>query len=674
MRRRGKAVKKQRSKSLGRIAAKAVRRRTPPTVDPTERIALLTRERDEALEQQTATSEVLKVLSRSMFDLQPVLDTLVEKAVRLSGADRGFIFRQDGDVYRVAASFGHSKEFIEIAKQNPIRQDRGSATGRAVLERGTVHIHDIQADPEYRWAEDHSGEEEMHRTILAVPMLRESEIIGVIVIRRIRVQPFTEKQIELVTNFAAQAVIAIENTRLLTELRESLQQQTATADVLKVISRSTFDLQTVLQTLVESAARLCDADKVNITRQRDGVFYRAEAHGFSQEFMVYVKDVPIRAERGSAFGRALLEGRAIHIPDVNADPEYTWVEAQKLGNFRTVLSVPMLREGVPTGVLSLTRTDVRPFTDKQIELATTFADQAAIAIENVRLFERVEARTRELAQSLEDLRATQDRLVQTQKLASLGQLTAGIAHEIKNPLNFVNNFSGVSAELIAELQYTLKAIPFDNKARAEINELTDTLGSNLDKVVQHGKRADAIVKNMLLHSREGSGEHRLVDINVLVEEGLNLAYHGARAEKQGFNIKLEKSFDSNAGTADVFPQDITRALLNLISNGFYAATKRRAETNGGDYEPTLAATTKNRGDRVEITIRDNGTGIPADVKEKMFNPFFTTKPAGEGTGLGLSISHDIVVKQHGGSIEVETQPGEFTEITIVLPRAGLLAK
>ena len=200
----------------------------------------------------------------------------------------------------------------------------------------------------------------------------------------------------------------------------------------------------------------------------------------------------------------------------------------------------------------------------------------------------------------------------------------------------------------------------------------DTLRGNLDKVVQHGKRADAIVKNMLLHSREGSGEHRPVDINALVEEGLNLAYHGARAEKQGFNITLERSFDPTAGEADIFPQDITRVLLNLISNGFYAATKRGAETNGGDYEPTLAAATKNLGDCVEITIRDNGTGIPADVKEKMFNPFFTTKPAGEGTGLGLSISHDIIVKQHGGSIEVETQPGEFTEIKIVLPRAGAL--
>jgi signal transduction histidine kinase len=225
------------------------------------------------------------------------------------------------------------------------------------------------------------------------------------------------------------------------------------------------------------------------------------------------------------------------------------------------------------------------------------------------------------------------------------------------------------------LQDVLRGISINHKARTEINELTDTLRGNLDKVVQHGKRADAIVKNMLLHSRQGSGEHRPVDINAIVEESLNLAYHGARAEKQGFNITLERSFDPTAGEVDVFPQEITRVLLNLISNGFYAATKRKAEANGGDYEPTLAATTKNLGDSVEIRIRDNGTGIPPEVKEKMFNPFFTTKPVGEGTGLGLSLSHDIIVKQHAGSIEVDTQPGVFTEFRIVLPRgAATIAK
>jgi signal transduction histidine kinase len=201
-----------------------------------------------------------------------------------------------------------------------------------------------------------------------------------------------------------------------------------------------------------------------------------------------------------------------------------------------------------------------------------------------------------------------------------------------------------------------------------VSELADMLRGNLEKVVQHGKRADSIVKNMLLHSRQGSGEHRPMDINAVVEESLNLAYHGARAEKQGFNITLEKSLDPGAGEVDLFPQEITRVLLNLISNGFYAATRRKAEANGADYEPTLVAATKSLGDSVEIRIRDNGTGIPPEVKERMFNPFFTTKPAGEGTGLGLSISHDIIVKQHGGSIEVDTKPGQYTEFRIVLPR------
>ena len=357
---------------------------------------------------------------------------------------------------------------------------------------------------------------------------------------------------------------------------------------------------------------------------------------------------------------------------MEADPSYG-AQGQGLAKavtYRSIAAVPLLHEGNPIGAIAVARANAGSFPKRQIVLLQAFADQAVIAIANVRLFDEVQARTRELAKSLEDLRTTQDRLVQTQKLASLGQLTAGIAHEIKNPLNFVNNFSGVSAELIDELQEALKDVGLNEKRRTEITELMDTLRGNLDKVMQHGKRADAIVKNMLLHSREGSGEHRPIDINALVEESLNLAYHGARAEKQGFNISLERSFDPTTGEADVFPQDITRVLLNLISNGFYAATKRKAEANGGDYEPTLAATTKNLGDRVAITIRDNGTGIPPEVKERLFTPFFTTKPAGEGTGLGLSISHDIIVKQHGGSIEVDTQPGEYTEFTIVLPRAG----
>ena len=327
----------------------------------------------------------------------------------------------------------------------------------------------------------------------------------------------------------------------------------------------------------------------------------------------------------------------------------------------------MLSERESIGAIVLRRTEVHPFTEKQIKLLQTFADQAVIAIGNVRMFEQVQERTKELSRSLDDLRTAQDRLIQTEKLASLGQLTAGIAHEIKNPLNFVNNFSALSMELVDELHDVLKPTALDNKTREGTNELTQMLKANLEKVVQHGKRADSIVKNMLLHSREGSGERRPVDVNSLVAESLNLAYHGARAEKQDFQIRLDQNFDPAAGEVDLFPQEITRVLLNLISNGFYAATKRRTEMSNG-YEPTLSAATKNLGDRVEIRIRDNGAGIPADVKEKMFNPFFTTKPPGEGTGLGLSLSHDIIVKQHAGSIEVDTQPGEFTEFRLILPR------
>ncbi len=502
-------------------------------------------------------------------------------------------------------------------------------------------------------------------------MVKESEAIGAINMYRQDAGTFSDNQVELVQNFAAQAVIAIENTRLLNELRESLAQQTATADVLKVISRSTFNLQAVLDTLTESAARLCGANVAAMHRQTGPKYQVIATYGGTPEHREMVlRRIPFEAGRGSVLGRTVLEQKPVQVADVLADPDYRVHDVQQTLGFRTVLGVPLMREGSPIGAIVLMRISVQPFTEKQIELAMTFADQAVIAIENVRLFEAEQQRTRELAKSLDDLRTAQDRLVQTEKLASLGQLTAGIAHEIKNPLNFVNNFSSVSVELIDELRGALGGIHLDSKQRAEITEIADTLQGNLDKVLQHGKRADAIVKNMLLHSRQGSGEHRPMDINALVEESLNLAYHGARAEKQGFEITLERSFDPAAGEVDLFPQEITRALLNLISNGFYAATKRKAEVDGGGYEPTLTAATKNLGDRVEISIRDNGTGISPEVKEKLFSPFFTTKPAGEGTGLGLSISHDIIVKQHGGSIEVDSKRGEFTKFRIVLPRTG----
>jgi signal transduction histidine kinase len=543
-----------------------------------------------------------------------------------------------------------------------------------VATKTVIHVTDLAADRAYIEQRTPAAVAAVElggvRTFMFVPMVKENELIGVFGLSRQEVRPFTDKQIELVQNFAAQAVIAIENARLLNELRQSTDELGRSVGELRALGEvsqavnSTLDLETVLSTIVANAVQLSgtEAGAIYVFDNAKREFRLRATYGMDQELI----DALARQhfDLDDPYVELVLAQREpIQVADLREEPASEANEITLRAGYRARLVAPLIRGEDIVGTLVVRRRTPGVFPQNTIDLIKTFAAQSAVAIENARLFKNVEA-------SLEDLRTTQDRLVQTQKLASLGQLTAGIAHEIKNPLNFVNNFSGVSVELIDELKQTLAGMSGDDKTRTEVNELANTLRDNLDKIVQHGKRADAIVKNMLLHSREGSGEHRPVNVNSLVEDSLNLAYHGARAEKQGFTITLERCFDPTAGEFDVFPQEITRALLNLISNGFYAATKRRGQANGDGFEPTVKAATKNLGDRVEITIRDNGAGIQPEVREKMFNPFFTTKPAGEGTGLGLSISHDIIVKQHAGSIEVETQPEEFTEFKIILPRVA----
>src|SRR5262245_11173023 len=371
-----------------------------------EQVDALTRELKEACEQQTATSDVLKVISLSTFDLEAVFQTLIESAARLCRAQKAGFWRVRDGKFQSVAVFGFEQDYLDYVQAHPIKLDRSSIGARAVLDRAIVHVHDVLADPEFTLFENQRLGN--FRTALGVPLMREGIAIGAMFLSRSTVDPFTQQQIDLVMTFAAQAVIAIENTRLLSELRESLQQQTATADVLKVISRSAFNLQTVLDTLVESAVRLCEADS-GVLRTREGDIYPVAAtYRLTEQQRDRFTRYSTKPDRGSLFGRAILEGRTIHVSDVLADPEYDSSRLQDLVTVRAGLAVPMLREGTVVGVVTLQRKEPRPFTDSQIQLVTTFADQAVIAIENVRLFDEVQARTRELSESLEQQTATSE--------------------------------------------------------------------------------------------------------------------------------------------------------------------------------------------------------------------------------------------------------------------------
>ncbi len=588
--------------------------------------ARLITETREALEQQTATAEVLGVINASPGDLAPVFDAMLDKATRLCGAAYGHLWTYDGEFLHPFVSRGEAHVAAWFQRGGPRRPKPNEPLGKVLAGAEFLQVVDALLDEGYQAVPDIYEQLKLNniRTILLMPLRKEDVPLGMFVVYRQEVRPFTDKQIALLQNFAAQAVIAIENARLLDEVRQRQAEL-----------RVTFDNMADGVVMFDEDLRLAAWNRnfQELLDLPDAVLAERPS---------YADYLRILAERGE-FGTEDIEaelGRRLQ----DTDQELRLERARPDGRV-----IEVRRNAVPDGGFVLIYSDITERKRSEAEIrAARDAAEAAYA----------------------DLKAAQANLIQAEKMASLGQLTAGIAHEIKNPLNFVNNFASLSNELLDELKDEAEpalATLADDK-RAEIDETLVMLSGNLEKIAEHGKRADNIVKSMLEHSRGVSGERREVDLNNLIEEALNLAYHGARAQNQDFNITLERDYAASLKPIGLAPQEITRVFLNLFGNGFYAANKRARANGDGSFHPVLAVATCEAEDAIEVRVRDNGTGIAPEIRDKLFQPFFTTKPTGEGTGLGLSISYDIVTQQHGGTITVESEPGLFTEFTVRLPR------